>query len=691
MSQRSTPFTESEEDALFAFGDAISGGRRAEPRSELEAVALRVHRALRMPAPQQSTMPRALKADIWEEIMQSTASTTLGAAPGRRTMEPVARHRPLATLPRNAWMAAANLGLVLLIALAGFAAWRAAGDGERPISNPGIALQASTPDAATLTPAASGSALSDCDLRGDIPIIPEIAEGQTLPDATYLALVQVDRMKINNPRADLVLGCADEERVLLAENVVTAGPGPWPGVVSLSILPPASDDLATSEQAYLDLATGAMFVAHIARDEARATVGQVDGSPWLIAAAASDPDVLLITDLRSMESRPFSEVAGVDAPADAPFFLSSPSGVGAIAIGFAHPYEGNALGGTLLSELDAPGDLLLLGDSFADARWLSLPESLPRIGAVSLSPDGAYAAVTSLGEGDVIADSYTYALLDLAGGEVIAASTEIPYDASPFVVWVGGGDAIAYLAGSTVQTLSIAGDGGAESVFDAGSQLSRLQTTWDPNVVVAATAIDRGSDAGEPTGQDMVYSVNVATGETHEFAGVDASGVVGWITDAGALVMYEWSDTIVDQTTYQVYDPVTGDLIGTIADAPSAQHFDRMRPTLGIRSVGVSADGSVEVIAFGTSQIFAFVRGAEGLQMQRVASPDGMLSSGFLTADLIVSPDGSQLALFGQEDEGRTRYITSLIDPDAGWTVIENTIVAESGSGPVNFVRGLGD
>jgi hypothetical protein len=385
-------------------------------------------------------------------------------------------------------------------------------------------------------------------------------------------------------------------------------------------------------------------------------------------------------------------VAGVSAPADAPFFVSAPADDGTLAIGFAHPNDGGAAGGTLTTDGDAPGDLFILGSSFDDARWITVPESLPRISAISLSPDGAHAAVVSMGEGDVVAESYRYGLIDTSDGTEVAASAEIAYEDNPFVAWIQDGGAVAYLAGSTLQTVAIHGTGEPETVFEAADQLHGLQTTWDPNVVVAATHRDHGSDApADQTARDVVYSVNVETGEVHEFAGIDASKAVGWITDAGALVVYDWDDARPETVTYRIFDPVTGDQIGEIVDAPTVQVAPRTLPTIGPNSVTVSADGGIEVIALGTQQIYAFSAGANGMTMERVASPDGLLSEAFLTANVFLSPDGAMLSLNGEEDEGRTRYLLSLDEPEAEWLAIPNNVVGERGSGLITFVDGVGD
>lgn len=707
MSERHTPRTHRHEDSLFDYGDRLAAGQAPPPRDELEATAERVHRALRAPQPSDQGMSADQKAAIWEEIMRSPTIRPFQApvAPGNgaerhRAPRPAVTSRGPAgrPQPRPMWTRAANIALVVLVILAGIGVVRGYGgfDGltgsDGPATMPGTAMHASTPAATVTEPAAASvgtpAPLTTCALSGDIPIITDLAEDKAPVSGTSLYLVHYDRTSAV-PRGDLKLGCEGKESVVLAENVYSVGQGPWPGTASVWILPPGTDDLAAVRRAYVSLATGAMITFGAETNRRLVSQGPVTGSPWVIGPSADAPATLVIADLRTMVVRPLSEVAGIPVPADATVLMSQPADDGTIAVGFARSYSGDAAGDTLMTNTGAPGNLLLLGTSFDDTRWITLPDSLLRISAVTLSPDGSHAAVVSMGEGDVVAGSYRYGVIDTAGGTLIGASADIAFEVNPFVAWIRNGGAVAYLDGSKLQTLSIDGNGQPETVFEAGVQLNGLQTTWDPNVVVASTTIDRGSDASaDQAAKDASFAVNVETGAVHEFAGIDASRAVSWITDAGALVMFDWDDAHPDTVTYRVFDPVTGAQIGTIADAPTVQAAPRTSPTLGPRSIAVSADGRVEVVALGTQQIYVFTAGPNGLTMRRVPSPDGLLSEMFLTANVTLSPDGTLLSLNGEEDEDRVRYLISLDDPNATWLAIPNNVVGERGRGLITFVDG---
>jgi hypothetical protein len=699
----------SDEHAFMDFGEQAATGAGRGPRTELEATFVRVQRALRQPG-DLPTLPLDLKSQIWEDIMASATPTPDAHAipnpwPAPARARAAAKRHPAPPFRRMAWSHAANIALAALVILAGLGVWRVfggdfgsgGGGTDDPTMIPGVAMQPSTPEtieapAVVPSPVATPAPITACDLSGDIPIIPDLAEDQSPVTTTSLYVVRDDPGF--NYRGDLKLGCEDEDSVTLAENVISVWPGPWPGTVSVAILPPGEEDLTKQLNGYVNILSGEMVTFDKPADDTAAQsvmTYSTDGSPWVIGPLVDDPSQLAVVDLRTMDARPFSDVAGVPTPGGATLLLSSPSDDGTVAVGLAHSYaDGGAHGGTLESSESAPGDLILLGAPFDDARWITVPDELPRISAVTLSPDGSHAAVVSMGEGDVVADSYVYGVISTVDGSVVGRSADIERQDNPFVTWIQDGKAAVYTAGNEVQTIAIDGTGEPKTVYTADQQMMQLQTTWDPNVIVATTRRDHGSDGPQkPTDRDMVYSVDVATGGVHEFTGMDASASIGWITDAGALVMYQWDDAYRDTLTYQVFDPVTGKQIGEIADAPSVQPRARTLPTIGTSSITVSEDGRVEVIGIGTQHIYAFTVGADGMTMRRVASPDGLLAEMFLTASLTVSPDCTMLSLTGAEDEGRTRHLIALNDPDAEWLVVPNNVVGERGRGMIGFAEGI--
>lgn len=685
---RTSPNT-AQEDTLFDYGDRLASGQMPPPRDALEAMAARVHQTLRSQAPVPQRMPESLKAALWEEIMRSVThtaqtpvnrlATTRHAASSRMvTLPPDISTRPA---PNRMWTWAGHIALALVVLLAGAGALRGIGrigaPGE-PTVTPAFAIQAATPVPSTSATGerlvATPGAQTTCDLHGDIPLIPDLTESKPPVAMTSLYVVQHDQTRAD-PRGDLLLACADQEPVVLARNIVSAWPGPWPGTVALMTLPPGTNELSDARRAYLNIRSGAMITFGPDKEGTRISQAGVHGSPWVIGPSATDPGNVAVADLRTMDVRDLTELAGATIPAKGAIMTADPATDGTMALAFPAS-----------DPTAAPGNLLLLGASFAEARWINLPNLTGEVSELSLSPDGGYAAIVSLLDEEAGPITYRLMVISTADGSVVAESRETSFAPVPFA-WIRGGHAIAYVDGAQLLAQPLDPPGAPATIFTAPSPLNGLQTTRDANVLVSATRRDHGSDA--PPSQkdrDVVYAINVETGAVHEFPGIDASASVSWNRRAGALVMYQWDDTYPDTATYQVFDPVTGDQIGTITDAPSVQVEPRKLSTLGRNSVALSDDGKVEVIAFGTQHIYAFVAGPTGMTMRKVTSPQGMLSEMFLTANVFVSPSGTHLSLNGEEDEGRTRYLISLNDPQANWIAIPNIVVGEGSRGLITFV-----
>jgi hypothetical protein len=697
MKLRHTP-SRDEQQAFLDYGDRVVDGDTSTPTNDLESTFLRVQRAMRTHEATSRDMPDHLRMRAWEDIMQNTAAIPTGKAAGRPGNKTHPRSFPSVPPPRMAWSGAASIALAVLVVIAGFGAWRAfdggMGDGGNgPAPSGGHYAQAPmTPvPMASAEVSQAGASITSCDLSGDIPIVKDLAQNASPIGGTSIYTVRHDR-GLAEARSDLMIGCEGEDSAVLATDVIDVWAGPWPGTVSIATLPEGTEDPALQHTGYVDFVTGrSVSFAPWSNESAVFSGGNVDRTPWRFGPMKGDPGAVLIADLRTMESQSLSELSGGTLPENAMLVQSPPADDGSMVLGFAHPHSENVRGGELMAGTDLPGDLLVLGSSFDDVTWISLPESLSGIQSMWLSPHGTHVAVATMRtDEDGIKDSYDYAIVDLTDGALIAQSEPIPYMDNPFVAWVQDGTAIAFTAKSTVLLLSVDGGGQARTVFEAEQQLMTLNTTWNDNVVTVTMRDDHGSDA-DPTStdRDVVYSVNLETGDSHEFAGMDASSSVGWITDAGALVMYDWDDEYPDSVDYRVFDPVTGERIGSIEGAPSVQPKPRVLPTMGRNSVTISEGGKVEVIALGTQHIYAFQGGPEGMEMRRIDSPEGLLSEIFLTGNVYLSPDGSMLALNGEEDEGRVHYLMALNDPDAEWLAYTPETVGSRGQNLLTFAEGI--
>lgn len=718
---------ESDEQALWEFADAVAGNHEPTPANDLEATVVRVQRALCGPSAGSDSMPDALKAQIWENIMTTATADTnqTPIQPGKaavfpkvgsfrrsprrsprpeRTPPPYVHHRPMI------WSGAANVALVLLIVLTGFGAWRVFdGSGGRlgreggddRSSLPASALQSSTPEgqgsllegtpsaeAASDSAAATPEPFTACDLSTDIPFFRDVEQSPVA--GTSLYLVSRDP-SAPIPVGDLMLHCeAEPADVLLASNVRSLGAGPWPGTVSLSLMEDGETDPSAQYPAYLDLATGTIVGFGYQPESMTYNVSHTYGSPWVLGPASNDLADFTILDLRTMETTLLSSLIGHPLPEGTRLLTAASPETTTLAVSVKLPYAaGNGDGA--LTDADLPGDVMIVENGVADARWITLPDSLHNVTGMWLSPDGSHLALvapTAAGADrqDGRLQSYTYVIVSTADGAEVSRSATISTYANPSIVWVQNGDAIAYTANNQLQTLSTAPGWAPEIQFEADQELISLSTTYDPDVVVVSIMRDYGSDApAEQTDRDAVFSVNVATGEVQEFRGRDASGGY-WSAQAGFLVLFEPLADDAEALTYSVIDPVSGQVIGTITDTqtPPSQF-----PTIGPRSIAITPDGATEVIAFDTSQIYLMRQTDDGPVFRQIASP-GWYADVPLRATIFISPDGSFLSLTGEEDEGRTRYLLQLDAETDEWVEVPRTVASDD-PGYITFVEGTGD
>lgn len=706
----------SDEQALFEFGDTIAGDQGRTPDNDLEATVVRVQHALRGSTDGPESMPDALRTQIWEDIMASASAETIEQGTVTSWSTPASRRKPGKRQPvrayetpqhvpyrRMMWSSAANIALVLLILLAGFGTWRVfdgassfgGGGDDGPPTVPGLAMQPSTPEqreaplVVAPSPEATPEPFTACDLSSDIPYFPDVEQSPI--EATSLYLTNRDPIS-DDLTGDLMLHCPEEpEDIELAERVMSASAGPIPGVVRLSLLPEDTAELQAQYPAYLNLITGQTVDFGLPPEAVtQHDWFSIQSSPWMVGSIADNPEQVQIVNLRTMESRLLADLSGVDGATDAGLTGIGDAVDGTTVLAYTNPYTGPGEGGTLMTDIGAPGDLMVLGEDFNSIRWIDLPDSLEYVRNIWLSPDGSTIALSVYDGPTQLEDALSYALISAEDGTLLGQSEPITTPGNPLALWIQDSEAIVYIAGSELQTLSTSPGSQPQIAMEFDQPLSSLQTTHDSDVVVVASTRDHGTDAPDnQTDRDVVYSVNVATGDVWSFEGRDASGTIGWITQAGMLVMYEPQDGYPETITYTMIDPVSGEEVGTIADAPYAETPARTLPTLGPRSISITPDGTTEVIALGTQHIYMMEVTDDGPRVRQIASP-GWYAEAFLTATVILSPDGSMLSLSGEEDEGRTRYLLPLNAQADEWVEVPST-VADDHISYILFIAGTGD
>jgi hypothetical protein len=418
------------------------------------------------------------------------------------------------------------------------------------------------------------------------------------------------------------------------------------------------------------------------------------GSPWVLGPSNEDSSAMHVLDLRTMESTALSYVIDSDTVAHEQMQVTGASESGTLAVAFAGTNfvevdpatgAGTVTPGKTAQEASMAGDILIIHDSVENAHWISLPDDLRNLREMWMSPDGAFLAITSLEPGsEAPVSPYTYAILDATTGSELARTESIEFMDNPRALWIQDGSMIAYASGSSVQTLAASSGAQPETILEGTQQFFSVRSTGDPDVIVATIREDHGSDA-DPASVDVdkVYSVNVATGETHEFAGMELGNMIGWNTGANALLIYDYIGMGPGEVTIRVYDPVTGELIQVFPNVPNPNDTGSM--AVGKSSFTTSEDGQTTVYTVGGQNIFVAKARAEGLSFRQIDPP----SEGTGPASAMMAPDGSALSLLFTNDEARTRWVLDLTDPAAEWLKVPTESMG-SQPGTITFVEGFG-
>lgn len=648
----------------------------------------------------------ALDPHLWETIMTASSTAATGAEPARgalrRTAAQPARVSPPPTRSRThlpdprqpgRWAPVANATLALIILLAGFGVWRAydglydSGPTDPARRIAGLAAQPGTPGSPEPTeppvvaapPVATPAPITACDFGADIPIFPGVDASPI--DGTALLLTTT---------GDLVLACPEEpDPTVLASGIDYASPMNWPGIVSLVGKGPRGSEPIS----ILNVITGERVEIGVPPDSVRYGWTQPEGSPWLVAPSNEVTGDWNITDLRTMESRRYSEFVDSPLPSGAILNPAAANGETGDLVIASWTFD-NATGTGAVSEHSGRSSrLLVFRNALDEAHFVDLPADLAQVSEFRLAPDGRHLAVKSTEDGDLPTGNTTYTIVNADDGTEIARTDAFEGPMST-MRWVQGGDALVYTNNTSLMLMSASSGTKPVTLLESSDALVEFGTTYDEDVVIVHHQQAEEIATETPSlVQPRIHSVNTVSGETIEIDGVDVShNVSPWEPDTRFLVM---GDTYIQHmdaevATFRVVDAVTGEVLGELSDIQISQ--DPNAPMMGLRSVVSTDDGSTEVIGFGASQIYLLREVGGTVEIRQLPSPNPDIASYIGSVPLSLSSDGDQLSLTIDGEETGPRYLIDLPDLEADWLAVPSPII-EPGYGPASifFVPGTGE
>ena len=600
------------------------------------------------------------------------------------------RSRPRIPNHQRIWNTVAKIGLVLAILLAGFGVWRLSGGPGLPSGSnddvptaPGFAMQASPPAESPATsepaevvvpPVATPAPTTDCDFSEDIPIFNGVDESPW--DGTAVLLTTT---------GDLVLTCPEEpEPTELANGVSSVGPTGSPLAMIVRFVSEQPED---ARVAVANLINGELVEFGSTEGKPIGTSGDAR-VPWVIGPAPGNTADVQILDLRTMKTRLLSDIAGVALPEHGGYLMAG-NGDTALVLALqrhSHSTEGSA---TLVTS-GLPGDVLVLDGSLDAASWVSAPDDFPPVVGFEVSPGGEHIALHGA-SGTMREREHTWSIISINDGDEIARSATVETGPEPAdAIWTDEG--FAYIVDNELRLIPTDPAITEHTAFEGDGPLINLRHTSEGSVVL----VDElwSDDLATMVANDQTptfHSIDVSTGETTTLTGIDVSAnTYPWPYPHRFLVTFDYQLETPDTITYRVIDAVTGGIVGTIDDVPLNDTGYEGYPHLGLRSVGSSADGETEVIAFDTQHIYLMqVLNGES-QLRQVASPPGVAGSHPMMASLFISDDGTLLSLTAEGDESQTRWLLPLDGDVDKWIEVPKTVVSED-PGYIFFVPGSGD
>lgn len=669
----STPHNQDGGD-LLDFADAVNAGRNPQPTNDLQRTYLHVQHALQGDS---AAIPPTTKQSTWENVM-STVSMTPAAPVSNRTRKKNGIQSPLprAFKPKRLqWTPLASIAAAALVVIASFGFWITSG-GDTPPSPesrqvaglaPGELLQLATP-----------APKHACDFTQDMPIY--AAESGVPTGGTTL---------VWEKGGNLYMHCNEEpEGILLASDVNDAGP--VEGIPGLLQYTPVSETDA-SVTVFLNITNGLTYETGDSMVDpgfVQSSWGNFQNGKYLFVNSADHKLVALNTD--TMEELVIEDLFGEGAPDSFNLITAASADNSTLAMAMLPPSgEGSdepfALRGT---EIGAPGDVLLLDTTTGDTTWLTIPGDTVQLRSINLSPDGSNIAVELSQGNDRLRSDAIVSLISIDDGTVLGQTK--PFQPLMYeTVWTDTGLAVQADMDLILLPFDSSDATTLYTLPESNTTLRGLQLTHDPNVVtVIATVCDGECKVAEA--DNSVVSINVATGETQEFEGVNLA-YVSWETQVNLLLMTDPTVAQSDTTTYTAIDPVSGETVAVFENMPGTGYTENQRSLIGPHSVWSTSDFNLTVVAVTMSDMIELRSDGTEHSARLLPAPGRWADEGAgnTQATIFLAPNGSLLSAMAQSDEANGRFLLDLTDPNAEWAGSEQDQVSPDGGGYILFVEGV--
>ena len=357
--------------------------------------------------------------------------------------------------------------------------------------------------------------------------------------------------------------------------------------------------------------------------------------PLTVLTIADAPKEWSIVNFDTMESKSISELTGGQYRSSDSITIAVSEDFSTIAIGTSQ-YESEA-SANLMKPSGMPGEVAVISSDLTDTMWVSVPDGMPAVGNISLSPDGSKIALIS-DDRSVDGSSMTVSVVDTSTNEELLRTEQI--DSYPFsnFQWVSNGDAFVVISANSVQRFPIDGSD-PTTLLESDGSIRQMPRMFNSELIyLEVSSVDPGVSTPEPTTTELVI-LNATTGETIHVQGDPwDKGMSLPVTIATNLAPIPVSQ---DGLTADLVHPLTGEVLSDVVanvDDPmlrpdfepvEGQAYNRFVPVQTAFGAPVSAvllaDGSMAIITISEdSFVTRAVERPEGSEdMQINLSSDG--------------------------------------------------------------------
>lgn len=555
---------------------------------------------------------------------------------------------------RMQWTPLASVAAALLVIVASFGVWQINQPPSEPPLAPQMAAITSGDDVAQVVATPDATAVVDESGNRSIPIVQHVDEQPMDGPVIWLT------------NAGDVMYDDGTEVTTIATEVTSVQPG-MPNIIRLSSEGEETTDregnpVTPNTLTYYNLLTGETLVDD---GSFSSYLGSPDGyGPLDVGTIADAPREWSIVNFETMQSESIAELTGGQFRSSDSITVNIAANHSAVAIGTSqYESEGSAV---LMQQSGLPGEVAVIPADLSGATWVAVPDTMPTVNNISLSPDGTALAFISNPFG-VEGSTTTISVVDVQSGEEIVRTEPMPRTHGAFFQWIEDDTAFIVVNGTTIERHTLDGSDPTVLLEAEGSLMLMPRIGVTDVLHVMVTSADITISTPEPSTTQFLI-INTATGETISIDGEP------WFMGTSSPVQYSTSLAPVavsqDGLTATLVHPITGeeypDLVADVDDPMSRPDFESEEGVgyYSLETVRYTQAAPISIVQLADGNIAIFTTTQDSFEARLVDVPEELSGQ-----QLYLSPDGRHLIAGNSWSmgEGDTMWVLDLSEETNEW------------------------